>query len=185
MTQRIEDPDEESLGPAMKKLTALQRRFVLAYVYIGTSGARCAEAAGYSNTHPQATNTAAIRLLAQENIQDAIHEVGMQLFGSLKVPAIKFVADVIEGRTLADVKERLKATEMLFNRIGMPAMTEHKVAVTHKSESNEEMVLRIEHLAKKYDIDPKKLLGNIIDAEYVEIPKSELQQAADDLGDIL
>jgi hypothetical protein len=56
------------------------------------------------------------------------------------------------------IKDRTKAIEILLNRTGLHALTEHKVKVEHTVD-NEEALRKIAFLAKRVGIDPSKLLG--------------------------
>lgn len=77
--------------------------------------------------------------------------------------------------------DRLRACDMLLNRGGLPAQTEHKVTVEHTA-SNEKMLALARRLAAELGMDEAKLIGvnraaaEAIDAEYVEVA-NETDQA--------
>jgi len=80
-----------------------------------------------------------------------------------------------------DKKYQIKAIELILNRTGHHATTEHKVEVAH-TYSDQQSVARIVALAKQLQMDPTKLLGSagvkvddkgqIIDAEFEEVQES-------------
>lgn len=165
----IEDPDEEGLGPAMLALTLAQRRFVMAMVTIGGTQKSCYVAAGYSNTSDSSACTSATQLAGKPKIQAAMLEVGIGLLGAARIPAAKFLIDTIKNESV-EMKDRLKATEMIMNRTGMHATSEHKVAVTHKDESSDELVKQITLMAKSLGVNPSKLLGGkTIEVDFEEV----------------
>ncbi len=184
----IDDPDPSELGPAMLKLNAAQRRFVIAMVEVGGNQRRCALAAGYK-ANPESpttlTNTAC-RLAHDEKIQEAMLEVGLRMLGAARIPTIKFVLDTILDES-AERKDRLRAAQMVMDRTGLHAMSEHKVAVTHKDETSAQLIKEITQLSKVLGVDPKKLLGaNTVDAEFEEVTDECLkgEEETDDLADL-
>lgn len=175
----IPDISEQGLGPAMLALSPMQRKFVLAMVEFGGSNKRCAIAAGYSDPGTNAIDVQAYALAHNPKVQEAIREVGQKTLGGGVIAAAKFLLDTIENPQ-AEMKDRLKATEMILNRTGLHATSEHKVAVTHKDETSEEMIKQIELMSKRLGIDAQKLLGGIVtDADFTDVTDS------DDISDIL
>lgn len=176
-TATIEDPDEDSLGPAMLALTKAQRRFVMAMVFLGGTQRGCYLAAGYADTphNKNAAEVSAYRLTYHPKVQAAMLEVGINLLGAARIPAAKFLIDTIKNDAV-EMKDRLKATEMVMNRTGMHATSEHKVAVTHKDETSEQVLKEIAQFSKTLDIDPKKLLGrNVLEAEFTEVDETGIE----------
>ena len=171
--------EEASQGPAMQALTEKQRCFVRAMVDQGGLNFRqAAQAAGYLGD-ANALGVAGHRLAHDPRIQEAIKEVGLKMLHSGAIIAVKTVIE-IAGDVTAEKKDRLKASEMIMNRSGMHALTEHKVDVTHKAETTDDMLKRMEHLARTLNLDPQKLLGNVMtDAVYEEV------KPEDDLSDLL
>lgn len=177
----IQDPDIQGLGPAMLALTPRQRRFVVGVMLFG--GLNHTKAAVASSDTVYASNSTAraiaYGLAHNPKILEAIREEGLKMLAGSSVMAIHTVLDIANDPT-AEKKDRLKAVGMILNRVGMSEMTEHKVAVVHTDRTSGEMIKRIELLSKNLGLDSKKLLGNISEAEYVEVPSV----AEDDLSDI-
>lgn len=73
--------------------------------------------------------------------------------------------------------DKLKAVDMILNRSGLHATTEHTVKVEHLDMTEASMVKRIKLLAEKQGLDPLKLLGSVgvIEGEFTVV---------DDLSDI-
>lgn len=138
----IPDFDENSLGPAMKRCTERQRRFVAAILITGGgNNKRAAAMAGYSGDD----NTLAVtgyRLAHTEYVQAAILEEAAKHLGSA---AIQATATVIEtmGDVKASRKERLQAAQMVMDRVGLHSKTEHAVNVTHDMGANATMLAKL------------------------------------------
>lgn len=178
------DIEKPKYGPAMQKLNERQRLFVLNLMEFGDDNfTRAARAAGYTDTGDP--KTTAIRLQAHKlahdpRIQEAmLEEAKRRLQGGL----ILAVSTLVTHVRSADPKVALKAAEMLMNRGGIHALSEHKVNVEHTL-NEEEMVKSIEMMAQKMGIDPSSLLGDagvkqlppprqvpidVIDAEFEEV----------------
>lgn len=184
MSVTIIIPDDYQFGPAMQALTEKQQGFVIAMMETGgLNYTRAALAAGYTDNprHPGQVRAQAHRLAHDEKIQAAIKEESLRRLGAASFIAIKTVLEIADDRT-AETKDRLKAAEMIMNRTGLHATSEHKVAVEHTTKSDKETIARIEHLAKGLGLDPKVLLGRaVVDAVFEEVaPVDE-----DDLSDVL
>jgi phage terminase small subunit len=167
------------LGPAMRGLTEKQREFVYAMIETGGmnySGA--ARAAGYQGD-AEVMKVSGYRLAHDSRIQEAMREMGPRMLNAGLFIAARFVLETIDNPQI-ETKDRLKAAEMVMNRTGMHATSEHKVAVTHKNETTEQVMKEIAAMSKTLGVDPAKLLGgNIVEAEFEEIPNP------DDIGDLL
>jgi phage terminase small subunit len=174
-------PQDYELGPAMRKLNERQRAFVFAMLQFGTkNNTRAAIAAGYKE-NPNDSNAICVTaywLAHHPGVQEAIMEEAEKRLKAGAIMAVNHLLEIADD-TSADKKDRLKAVEMILNRSGLHAKTEHKVAVTHTDATSDEMIKRIELLAGNLGLDAKKLLGNCVDAEYVEVPPE------DDLSDLL
>lgn len=156
----IEEPDDTELGPAMQALTDLQRKFVRAVIRLRQNGIKyvsaAARAAGYSD-HKGACKVRGHNLIHDARIQAALlEESRKQVNATASVVATPVVIEIALNANNS-ARDRLHACEMLFNRGGMPAMTEHKVTVEHKQPR--QMLELAERLAKEIGIDPVKLLG--------------------------
>lgn len=150
--------DQGDLGPAMQALpTDRQRAFVVAMLQYGMRGyGKAALAAGFTGDD----NTLRVtghRLAHDARIQEAIREEGQRMLGASVGLGVDFLTATLEN-PIASTKDRLRAVELLFNRTGLPAQTEHKVTVEHKM-SEEEKELRIAELAKKHGLNIDELLG--------------------------
>ena len=157
------------LGPAMQALTEKQRNFVYAMIeFGGLNNTRAAREAGYEGN----TDTLKVtghRLAHDTKVQEAMREMGPRMLNAGLFTAARFVLETIDNPQV-EIKDRLKAAEMVMNRTGMNATTEHKIAVTHTTRTSDEMIKRIEQLSKSMGLDPKKLLGGAyIEAEFEEV----------------
>lgn len=155
----IQLPDHGEWGPAMRALGSdRQRAFVFAFVMGGGRNYKAAYLeAGYSPGTHNAAAVEAYKLAHDDRIQAAIREESAKRLGRAGAAAADFLARVIEDE---DMKTglRMKASLEILNRIGIHAMTEHKVTVEKKMNPQE----KIDHavaLAKALGLDPQKLLG--------------------------
>lgn len=181
-------PSDAKLGPAMSNLNERQRAFVVAMVEMGgINFTRAALAAGYGNGKTDAAAVQGNRLAHDENIIAAIHEEAYRRLRSGNIMAVQTLLEIADDHA-AENKDRLKACEMILNRSGIPATTEHLVKVERADMSEEVMIKRIRQLAQKQGIDPVKLLGSAaapVDAEFSVIkPESEHGEPEDNLEDI-
>jgi phage terminase small subunit len=179
---------EIELGPAMRCLTEKQQNFVYAMIETGGMNfAAAARAAGYAGG-PEADKVMGHRLAHDSRIQEAMREMGPRMLNAGLFIAARFVLETIDNPQI-EVKDRLKAAEMVMNRTGMHATSEHKVAVTHKNETTEQVMKEIALMSKALGVDPAKLLGgNIVEAEFEEIENdssSETIMDENDIGDLL
>jgi terminase small subunit-like protein len=173
-------PEDFQCGPAMRKLNDRQRAFVTAILdFGGRNNTRAAMAAGYEG-EPHVLKVTAFKLAHSPNIQDAIREEAQNRLNGSSIMAVNILLDIAEDVT-TEKKDRLKACEMIMNRTGLIAKTEHTVNITKKDLTSDEMLKRIHLLSNHLGIDPAKLLGGpAVDVEYVEVPAAE-----DDLLDLL
>lgn len=177
-------PDAK-LGPAMRNLNDRQRGFVSAmFDYPGISNTKAALAAGYGNGNPECAAVQGNRLAHDEDVLAAIHEEAQRRLRSGAIMAVQTVLEIASDPT-AENKDRLKAVEMLLNRSGLHAVSEHNVKVEHRDITDEGMIKRIKQLAEKQGLDPVKLLGTagvVVDAEFKEVIP-EIDNLADILGE--
>ena len=175
--------EDYQLGPAMQRLNERQRRFVHAMIELGgLNNRRAALDAGFADspTNPNQLNVTAHRLAHDENIQAAIKEEGIRLLNAGTFLAVKVCLEIAADPTTMK-KDKLKAAEMIMNRTGLHATSEHKVAVEHTTKSDKETIARIEQLAKALGLDAKQLLGQgAIEAEFVDVTEGD----PDDIGDL-
>lgn len=163
--------DLGKLGPAMQALTPMQRLFVDELLSAGDDNhTRAARAAGYSDKSNGCT-VVGHRLAHDEKILIAIREEGERRIGSSVAMATSVVADI--ARTQGH-RQQLKAAEMILNRAGLHARTEHNVNVHHRKTDDASLTAEISALCKTLGIDPKKLLGGqaplpVLDADFQEV----------------
>src|SRR5262245_31332771 len=157
-------PDLESdaeMGPAMLTLNERQRKFVCAVIELGRVGivnnAKAAELAGYSANSRGALRVRAHELAHDTRIQAAMLEESQRTLSlAASAVATPVVIEIAMSKKF-DPRDRLRACEMLFNRGGLPAQTEHKVTVEHHS--NPKMVELATRLAHELGVNPERLLG--------------------------
>jgi phage terminase small subunit len=161
---------EDGIGPAMSALSERQRAFVRAFVnqgrqWHGDAGpwspdaGAAARAAGYGTdgSSDEYFRVQGHRVLHNDQVQAAILECSRK---DVNVAAAVIATPVTIAIALNEslpTKERLRACEMLFNRGGMPAQTEHKVTVEHVDDSR--MLEFADRLAAELGVDRARLIG--------------------------
>ena len=125
--------DHPSLGPAMRKLQPMQRRFVLALQMIGPAKGhykRAAIIAGYKD-HTGNAASAGWRLAHSSDVQAAMLEEATK---GGNAAASSLMAAILTDIAMNSNKDgmRLKAALALGDRFGMPAITEQRMTVTHE-----------------------------------------------------
>jgi len=178
-------PDEAHLGPAMLALTPLQRGFVIALVETGgKSDAGAARLAGYGGTDASCWQ-AGHRLAHNPKVQLAIREEADR---RLRAGALLGASALIEIASDIMHKDRYKAAESLLNRAGLLVETQHRVIVEDDRRTEQEIVAAITLMAKRNNLDPRKLLGYDVKDVAVEGEFTEVDDAApsaDGLEDLL
>lgn len=181
----IEIP-EEHWGPCMQALNPRQRAFVAACLSIGTTNnARAAAMAGYQGS-PNTLAVAGHRLAHHSGVIAAIQEEAERRLRSSAIMAVTVMVDIARNEVNSP-KDRLKAAEMIANRVGLHARSEHKVITEDASTTDAAMTARIQTLCGQLGIDPKTLLGRmaqkaepkvdaIVEAEYAEIAQPEKEE---------
>lgn len=170
-----------SFGPAMKALAPQQQRFVVALLELGTTNyTRAALAAGYKDG--AGINVTASRLAHDEKVLRALNEEAKRRLLASAPMAISELVKIAEDSAPMDKKYKLKAIEMILNRTGHHALSEHRVDVQH-SYSDGDAIQKIYQLSKTLGLDPVKLLGSagvkmddkgqVIDAEFSEVEDEE------------
>lgn len=172
-------PPDTKLGPAMKSLNTDQQGFVCAMIEMGgLNHTKAALVAGYGNGNMESAAVAGHRLAHDDNILAAIHEEAHRRLRSGAIMAVQTLLE-IANNPQAENKDRLKAVEMMLNRSGLHAVTEHNVKVEHRDTTDEGVIKKIKLLAERQGLDPVKLLGSAgvtVDAEF--------KMVEDDLQDI-
>lgn len=144
------------MGPAMRALNPRQRVFVIAAIESGSnSHTDWARHAGYSD-EGGGLRVQAYRLAHDEKILKAIHEESARRLRSGVGLAVNTIARIMTESL--DEKMQLKAADMILNRGGLHAVSEHNVNVKHELDETEKLA-RIISLAGQLGIDPAKLIG--------------------------
>lgn len=168
-------------GPAMKALRGRQRAFVISMLETGKNdNSFHARNAGYEG-NDQTIWATAYRLAHDPKIQAAIHEEAER---RLKGSAIIATSTVVGLLNSADEKIQLRAAEMIFNRVGLHATTEHKVTVEH-IEDDKTLLDKARRLAGELGVDISKMIGHshetplqiaapVIEGEFTEAEHAEL-----------
>ena len=169
----------------MLKLNERQRAFVVAMLDRGgRDNTAAAREAGYGGESTTGIKVTAFRLAHDPMIQDAIREEAEKRLKAGAIMAVNTLLDIADDAT-TEKKDRLKAIEMIMNRTGLHATSEHKVNVTHSDPTRDEMVKRITLLAQKNGLDPSKLLGGpTTDAEFTEV-EEEIKFDENSIDDLL
>lgn len=167
----------ENYGPAMRRLTPKQRAFCEQYMALGLgirgNIGRAVVLAGFADPDPSHYGR---RLLQNQVIQDALTELGKANLTSNGPVAAEVLTEIMTDVTTSK-RDRLRAAEMVLNRAGLHAVSEHKVDVSDKRDQGE-LMKRIKLLCEQLGADPKKLLGasfasklEAVDAEYEVVPE--------------
>lgn len=173
---------EVTYGPAMRAITEMQRRFVIAILEQGTANfTDAARIAGYKGDRHQ-LSVVGHHTAHNPKVQEAMHEEAKRRLHAGVIPAI---ATLVEVATDKFHKDRVKAAAMILNRVGLHEMTEHKVTVENVSDSA--MIERIHQLAGRLGVDAKKLLGSAakkvtaVDAEFEEAESADGSTGLEDV----
>jgi hypothetical protein len=167
----IPDPEEDSLGPAMRACTGAQRRFAIAAVmYPLAKDWQIAKAAGYSARSHGALRVEAHRQFHSEKVLAAIKECAdKEIRGSamLGIATMKKIAR-FDGH-----KDQLKAASGLVGLAGFTIDQNINVKQTVTDKTGDAIMARIKQLAEKHGLDAAQLLGGpagpVIDAEFSEV----------------
>ena len=155
--------DEERLGPAMRRLTSRQRRFVVAALeFPGATHEAIARRAGYSASTSNSLKVQAHDNFASERVIAALHEEASKRLRSSAVLGASVLVEIAQDK---GHKDRLRAAEALLNRIGFHELSEHRVSVQHSDATGKALTERIAEIARRLGVDPAKLLGvNAVEA---------------------
>lgn len=180
-------PDGGKLGKAMQALLPRQRKFVTSLLTMGQYNlTRAAAEAGYTGA-PESLRVTGYRLAHDERVLAAIHEESLRRVRSGTAVATAVVMEIMTSAMKNS--DRLKAAEMVMNRGGLPAISEHRVSVEHTTDEIGK-IERITLLAQQLGIDPRTLLGDQAPAlpapqEAVDVEFTEVQPATEGLEDLL
>ena len=179
-----EDPNNPAtFGPAMRACTDKQQRFVISILETGSDNfTRAALEAGYAAT-PESARRIGSALMRNDNVLDALAEERRKRLTAATPLAVSTLRTIIENQQLP-TRDRLRAIEIVLNRSGMGPETNVNVrgaiAHVHRVLSPEEQDAKIANLARFLNLDPQKLLGTVVDAEYEEVTAT-----AEGLEDVL
>ena len=164
---RVERELDEGLGPAMRDLTVMQRRFVIALVTDSrANGSTAAAAAGYAGDAKKMAEIGS-RLRHHPKVVAAIHEEALKRLLGARLLATGVVVEIAADQTVR-AADRLKAAEMILNRTGIIEETRTEMVVTHKHDPAD-VTKEIIAMAKQLNLDPRALLGKygvVLDAEF-------------------
>lgn len=170
-----------NIGPAMRALNKRQRAYVVVCLETGSANQkRNAQLAGYTG-NDSALAVQGWRLAHDPKVLAAMEEEAHRRLRSGALMATSRLIHLAENAR--EEKDQLKAIDMILNRTGFHAKTEHKIDVTHEHRGPAEIQARIKELAERLGVDPVKLLGHsrpaetaapVIEAEFVEVqPETE------------
>jgi hypothetical protein len=168
----IEMPDEDHMGPAMRRLNDRQRRFVCALSVFGGDQSRAYAWAGYNSTTDNALRANASRLANSDDIKEAIKEEAWRRLDYSSILAVSTMVELASPSN-PDKTVRLKAADMLSKRTGFHEKSEHLV-VHEDRRTTRELIQFIETMGKKLGVSQMLALP-VIDttAEEVVVPTDD------------
>lgn len=175
-------PSEDQFGPAMLRLTPLQRRFVVGLSVWGGNATEAARWAGYSSRSEQSLRVQAHQTIHLDYVKEAIKEEAWRRMDESALLAVSTVVQICMSST--DDKVRLAAAEKLLDRTGFHAKSEHTVTVKD-GRTTQELVAFIEAAALRHGMDPNKLLGRQAPQLEVIDVEAEVVGSDDGIGDLL
>jgi phage terminase small subunit len=159
---KSETIDRSSFGPAMEKLTERQKDFVVAY-WQTDNATEAARRAGYKADNPDAIKAQAWRLTHDPKIKAALQEFAGNVLSAEGIKrAIKTHLELMDGDI--DPKVRLAAAKSILDRTGIVAATQQNINV-NVTLTREEKVAKLAELAMQAGLDPKDVLGAVVDLE--------------------
>jgi hypothetical protein len=170
-TATVPDPEEGSLGTAMRACNVAERRFAIAAVmYPLAKDWQIAKAAGYSDRSHGALRVTAHRLFHSEKVLAAIRECADKEVRSGAMLGIATIKKIVRNDLHRD---QFKAAALLAGLNRFTVDQNIKVDHTHRDESGTAIMERISALSKKLGVDATKLLGPaspaVVDAEFSEV----------------
>lgn len=146
---------EPEWGPAMSALTEKQRRFVLAMAADPFGNATdWARAAGYSDVK-EGAKVRGHGCMHSPKVEAAVLEFSRSMLGT--VGPILATQVMLRAAANPKGKNRLRAAEMIANRVGLHEVQE--VHVRRTDETLEAKVVRLKQLAAALGVDPAALIG--------------------------
>lgn len=170
VTDLIEVPPLDMMGPAMRALNERQRRFVCALAVTGGAQREAYIWAGYEARSIPSQDAAASQLIARGDVQEAIKEEALRRLDSYALMAVSTLGQLASPMGSAKDNIRLAASNSLLDRIGgFAGKTEHKIIIKDERTTND-IIASIRALAAANGLDASKLLGHEpIDAEFEEV----------------
>lgn len=168
----VPDPEEDSLGPAMKACNAAQRRFALAAVmYPLAKDWQIAKAAGYSERSHGSLRVTAHRLFHSEKVIAAIKECADKEIRGSAMLGIATIKKIVRSDMH---KDQLKAAQTLVGLAGFTIDQNIKVTQTIRNESADGVLAEIRKLADLLGVPVQRLLEQrpaapVVDAEFSEV----------------
>lgn len=160
--------DKHDYGPAMAALSPRHRIFVEAYFSVGDGNqTEAARIAGYIDNKNGALPVTACRLMARPDVKAAMQEEARRRLVGMLPLAERAVREIVVA---AEPKDRLKAAAMIMNRAGVHETIEKQINV-NITMTKAEKEAEIRQMAEEMGMDPEKLLGSIVDAEFEEVPQ--------------
>lgn len=160
----------EALGPKMRALrTDLQRRFAWLMAGGASTPTEAARRAGYSDVK-EGAKVRAHYLMHDPAVLDAIEEASRCVLRGLAPIAVSAVKNILED---AKHPSHARMIEVVLDRTGFAAKTEHEVSVKHSVDFREVEALA-RRLAAESGVPAARLLGpNVIEGEVVDAPVDE------------
>jgi len=167
----VPDPDEASLGPAMRVLTAPQRRFAMAAVMFPfAKDWQIAKAAGYSDRSHGALRVSAHRNYHDDRVLAAIRECADR---EVRGGAMLGVATIKKIARRDDHRDQFKAAVWLAAMNDFAVAQNINVKQTVTDQSGTAILAEIKALAVKHGIPLPVLLGKqaapVLDGEFSEV----------------
>jgi phage terminase small subunit len=152
--------EDGNIGPALRKLTGKQRRFVEIMVEnVGILPSKAAELAGYKQS--------GWRLMQDQDVIAAIHEVaGRRLRAHALVGADVLVRLALDDGVAPAV--RLKAAGTLLDRVGLGGEQNINVNHNHSDNTGKALEARARAAAGRLGMDPEEVVRRLFG---VEAPK--------------
>lgn len=172
-TPSVPDPDEASLGPAMRALSPVRRRFAMAAVmYPLAKDWQIARAAGYSDRSYGGLRVRAHECFHDEGILAAIRECADKEVRSTGMLAIATLKKIVRNDAHRD---QYKAAALLAGLNGMAPAQNININQTVTDNSGKALLERIERAASLLGVDAAGLLGagqpmKVIEHEPAEKP---------------
>lgn len=172
---------DSEFGPAMRRLTERERKFVVAWYLLGGNQSRAYVAAGYAAPNRNTIDANASAVAHRPKVLAAIKEYAHSRLGSMVPLALSAMEEILRD---PGHKDRAKVIQMVTDRTGLHATTEHKVTVEH-TDDREEKLRRLAALAKANGVDPRRLLGGISDVIDTDFKVVDDADGRDGLEDLL